>query len=211
LFRKKDIMRKSLWTTFTGGAVRISIIVVACLFLWTTGARADTVYTYTGLDFEDASGTYTTMDKVTGTFLLSSPLPAGLPPGTDESALLVSWSMSDGVNTFTGTGPTLTAFDVATVADGEVLGDWNVGIINSVGEISTSNFEDGKESEDIGATFSADSNTFNVGLAINVGTWSSASTVPEPGILSMTFSGLLGLALLVGVKRYRRNLLANIA
>jgi hypothetical protein len=65
-------MRKSLWTS-AGGAVRLSII-VACLFLSSTGARADTVYTYTGLNFDFASGIYTTMDRVTGTFVLSSPL-----------------------------------------------------------------------------------------------------------------------------------------
>jgi hypothetical protein len=210
LLRKKGIMRKSLWTTFTGGAIRISIILVACLFLWTTGARADTVYTYTGLDFVFASGLYTTMDKVTGTFVLSSPLPAFLPV-SDESALLVSWSMSDGVNTFTGTGPTLTAFDVATGAGGEIQGDWDVLIINSVGQVETFNFDDEKFSEDTAATFSADPNTFNDALVVFIGTWSSASTVPEPGIPSMMFSGLLGLGLLVGLKRYRGNRLANIA
>ena len=204
-------MRKLLWTTSAGGAVRISILVVACLFLWTTGARAETVYTYTGLDFTSVSGLYTTMDKVTGSFVLSSPLPPFLPAGSDESALLVSWSLSDGVNTFTGTGPTLTAFNFATGPGGEIQGDWDVLIINSVGQIETFNFDDERFSEDTAATFSADPNTFNDAIVVFIGTWSSASTVPEPGILSMMFSGLLGLGLLVGVKRYRRNPLANIA
>jgi hypothetical protein len=203
-------MRKSLWTTSAGGAVRISIIVMACLFLSATGARADTVYTYTGLDFDFAAGLYTTMDKVTGTFVLSSPLPAFLPAGSDESALLVSWRLSDGVNTFTGTGPTLTAFNFATGPGGEVLGDWDVSILNSVGGIETFNFDDEKFSEDTGFTLSADPNTFNIGSVVFIGVWSS-STVPEPGILSMTFSGLLGLGLLVGMKRNRRNPLANVA
>lgn len=36
-----------------------------------------------------------------------------------------------------------------------------------------------------------------------------ANPVPEPSILSMMFSGLLGLGLLVGVKRYRGNRLAT--
>jgi hypothetical protein len=201
-------MRKSLWTTSAGGAVRISIPVVACLFLWSTGAWADTVYTYTGLDFTIASGLYTTMDKVTGTFVLRSPLPANLPPGSDESALLVSWSMSDGVNTFAGTGPTLNAFDFATGPSGEIEdepgdGDWDVAISNSVGGIETFNIEDEKESGDTGSTFSVDPNIFNIGEVVFVGTWTSASTIPEPGILSMMFSGLLGLGLLIGVTRYR--------
>jgi hypothetical protein len=202
---KKGIMRKSLWTTFTGGAVRISIVVVACLFLSTTGARADTVYTYTGLDFTSVSGLYTTMDKVTGSFVLSSPLPPFLPAGSDESALLVSWSLSDGVNTFTGTGPTLTAFNFATGPGGEIQGDWDVLIINSVGQIETFNFDDERFSEDTAFTNGPD-NTVTGGGVVFIGTWSSASTAPEPGILSMTFSGLVGLGLLVGVKRYRRNL-----
>jgi hypothetical protein len=119
--------------------------------------------------------------------------------------------MSDGVNTFTGTGPTLTAFDVATGASGQIQGDWDVAIRNSVGGIETSNFDDEKESEDTGFTLTADPNTFDIGGVVFVGTWSSASTVPEPGIVGMTFSGLLVLGLLVGVKRYRGNRLANIA
>ena len=203
-------MRTSLWTTFAGGAVRISIILAACLFLWSTGAWADTVYTYTGLNFDLASAPYTTMDRVTGTFVLSSPLPANLPPGSDESALLVSWSMSDGVITFTGTGPTLTRFSFGTGPGGEIeagpgLGNWDVVIFNSVGEIETTNEDDEKFSEDVGFSFGGE------GGVVFVGTWSSASTVPEPGILGVTFSGLLGLGMLVGVKRYRKNPLATIA
>ncbi len=203
-------MRKSSWTPSAGGAVRISILVVACLFLSSTGARADTVYTYTGLNFDLATAPYTTMGRVTGTFVLSSPLPAFLPPGSDESALLVSWSLSDGVNTFTGTGPTLTAFNFGTGPGGEIQGgpgqgNWDVLIINSVGQIETNNEDDEKFSEDTAFSFGGE------GGVVFVGTWSSASTVPEPGILSMMFSGLLGLALLVGVKRYRGNPLANIA
>jgi hypothetical protein len=210
LLRKKGIMRKSLWTTSAGGAVRISIVVVACLFLSITGARADTVYTYTGLDFTGVSGLYTTMDRVTGTFVLSSPLPAFLPPGSDESALLVSWSLSDGVDTFTGTGPTLTSFHFATGPGGQIQGgpgqgDWDVAILNSVGEIDTNNEDDEKFSEDVGFSGAGE------GGVVFIGTWSSATTAPEPGILSMMFSGLLSLGLLVGVNRYRGNRLANIA
>jgi hypothetical protein len=202
-------MRKSLWTTSAGGAVRIIVIAVACLFLWTTGARADTVYTYTGLDFQFADGPYTTMDKVTGTFVLSSPLPAFLPAFSDESALLVSWSLSDGVNTFTGTGPTLTAFNFGTGPGGEIQGlpgqgNWIVLIINSVASIETFNFDDGKDSGDEAFTNGPDNTVSGAGAVFN-GVWSSASTAaPEPGILSMMFSGLLGLGLLVGIKRYRR-------
>jgi hypothetical protein len=143
------------------------------------------------------------MDKVTGTFVLSSPLPAFLPPGSDESALLVSWSLSDGVDTFTGTGPTLTSFHFATGPGGEIQagpgqGDWDVAILNSVGQIETTNEDDEKFSEDVGFSGAGE------GGVVFIGTWSSATTAPEPGILSMMFSGLLSLGLLVGVKRYRR-------
>ena len=199
--------RRSLWSTSAGGAVRISIIFVAWLFL-TTGARADTIYTYTGNDLLSVSnppGPYTPMDKITGTFVLSSPLPANLPEFTDESALLVSWRLSDGVNTFTGTGPTLSTFGFATGPGGEIQ-LWCVDETTSDARISTES-----EFKFSGDYAFADDGEFGASNLDSAGVFSSGTTVPEPGILSMMFAGLLALGLLVGVKRYRGNRLATAA
>ena len=93
-------MRKSLWFTSAGGAVRISLIALACLLVSATGAWADTfTYTYTGKDFTSASAPHTTSDSVTASFVLSSPLPPNLNTFTSEAPLVISYTISDGVQT----------------------------------------------------------------------------------------------------------------
>jgi hypothetical protein len=210
-------MRKSLWftsgrkTSFAGGEVRIGIIALACLFLSATGARANTIdYTYTGNDFtlvQMVQGPYTTSDSVMGTIVLSAPLPANLPSGTDESALLVSYSFSDGVQTLTNLDSHASFFLFGTSPSGAIT-LWNIIITNTpnLSEIATSN----------NTNFASDFGTIgSPTLGLNEarpGVWSGpVGAVPEPGTLSMLFSGLLGLAMLVGVKRYRGNRLATIA
>ena len=187
-------MRKSLWITSAGGAVRMSIIVVAWLLFLTTGARADTVYTYTGthLFVSSPPNAYTPMDKVTGTFVLSSPLPANLPEFTNESALLVSWSLADGVNMFTGTGPTLATFEFATGPGGEIQ-FWCIDEITSDASARISTESDFKASGDQAFADDGESFAYNSDLP---GVWSSTTTsgVPEPSSLVLLGVGVLALA-----------------
>jgi hypothetical protein len=211
-------MRKSLWftlgrkTSFAGGAVRISLIGLACLLLSATGARADSfTYTYAGNDFTTVTGVYSILDKVTGTFDLSSPLPANLANCTpfctltDESALLVSYTLSDGVQTIIGPPPSSFAFE--TDAGGQIT-DWSVAAEESGGVIVTFSVR-GETASDSGSVpdFAFASNQLNPGFW----TGPTVSPVPEPATVSMMFSGLLGLGLLVGVKCYRGNCLTTTA
>jgi hypothetical protein len=200
--------RKSLWFTSAGGAVRISLIALACLFLSATGAWADTfTYTYTGNDFTTVTGAYTMSDSVMGTIVLSAPLPSNLAL-TDESALLVSYSFSDGVQTLTNLDSFPFEFLFETSASGAIT-SWAVGIVNpclpvncNSPEIVTTSITSPPTSFDMVNTLNVLSAGSNSG---DPGAWSGPveSAVPEPGALSLMLSGLLGLGLLVGVKRYK--------
>jgi hypothetical protein len=196
-------MRKSLWFTSADGAVRISLIALAFLLLSATGAWADTfTYTYTGNDFTLVQGPYTTSDSVMGTIVLSAPLPANLSSFTDETALLISYSFSDGVQTLTNLNSHAADFAFQTSPLGAItLWDIEFRTVPPTNEIESAKTAPGV-AHDLGAAGlgAAGQNEGDPGV------WS----VPEPGTLSMLFSGLLGLAMLVGVKRYRGNRLATI-
>jgi hypothetical protein len=80
---------------------------------------ADT-YTYTGLDFTFVRlnpGAYTTSDSITGAFTMTGSL------GTNqalEDAPFLTFSISDGVETFTNRNPIDDGFKVATDANGTI-------------------------------------------------------------------------------------------
>jgi hypothetical protein len=57
--------------------------------------------------------------------------------------------------------------------------------------------------EDFDLTMSPESSGAGTFTIVDLG------AVPEPGTVSLMFSGLLGLGMLVGVKRYTRNRLAT--
>ena len=199
-------MRKSLWFTSAGGAARITIA-LACLFLLATGARADTfTYTYTGNNFTLVNSPYTTSEMVMGTFELSAALPPNL--NGNESSLVLSFTMSDGVQTLTSAEAFVETFQFSTDSAGTIT-RWDVEVaINAGNAPSIETFNFGVSSSDIGSltNFISGRNSFTPGI------WTVSTTpVPESGTLNMLFSGLLGLGLLVGVKRYRGNRLATIA
>ena len=152
------------------------------------------------------TGIYTILDRVTGTFDLSSPLPANLTTLTDESALLVSYTLSDGVQTIIGPPPSSDFFSFETDSGGQITA-WAVVIEEESGRsiqtVSTPPALDGGSVPDFGLGF----NQFNPG----VWTGPTVSPVPEPATVSMMFSGLLGFGLLVGVKCYRGNCLTTTA
>jgi len=196
-------MRKSLRFT----SVRITIIALACLFLSVTGTRADTfTYTYTGNNFTSVISPYTTSERLTGTFELSAALPANL-DFANESSLVTSFTMSDGVQTLTSPGAFVEFFRFSTDSAGTIT-LWDVEVANSSGtapSMETLNF--GFASSDQGSLTNFVSGINNG--AAGIWTVSSTTPVPEPGTLGMVFSSLLGLGVLVGLKRNRENRLAD--
>ena len=172
----------------------------------TSIARADTfTYTYTGANFAIFVSPYTGSNGVDGTIVLSSALPSNSFL-TDQSALVVSYNFTDGVQTLTNLNSTLQDFDVAT--NGGTIVQWEFSAVNGTQTIViisefllTGDFG--------GSTVSGEPH----GSTFAVGSWSgpvvSTTGVPEPGTLSMTFSGLVGLGLLVGLKRCRASHLAT--
>ena len=116
----------------------------ACLVLLSLPAMANEVYTYTGNTMNVtyvSGGGYTTTDKVTGSFITSSPLAANLALA-DISFL--SYSFNDGVQTMTNTNSSEygspNGFEIATDASGNIT-SWNIvlNIASTLDFINTSN------------------------------------------------------------------------
>ena len=105
----------------------ILIFSVFATLLWGQGLLAE-VYTYTGPNFTDVLGGYTTSMSVTASITTSAPIPPNQ-TGYDFNSLVTSWSMSDGVNTLQN-GPdsylyTLVDTDSAGhIVGGLVVGDY---------------------------------------------------------------------------------------
>lgn len=78
------------------------------------------IYTYTGPNFTNTFGGYTTNMSVTASITTSTPIP---PNETDYNiaGLITSWSMSDGVNTLQAPGSILSAV-VDTDNSGHIVG-----------------------------------------------------------------------------------------
>jgi hypothetical protein len=84
----------------------LCVIPVIAASLCAGAARANTIYTYTGEDFTDVSGLYTTSDSVDVTFTMTSPLADNL---SYAILLPISYVFTDGVDTITNTSPSLPA------------------------------------------------------------------------------------------------------
>jgi hypothetical protein len=118
-------------------------IAQAAMFAASPASAAQVIYDYTGNNFTSVfSSGYTTSDKIIGTLTLSAALPASLSILTDETALVTSYSFSDGVNTFTtgccDTG-NQTIFEFMTDASGNIT-NWLVTLEtddNHAGDLTT--------------------------------------------------------------------------
>jgi hypothetical protein len=163
---------------------------------------ADTVYTYTGNDFSTFSSptVFTSADSLTGSFTVATPLGANL----EVQLQPVSFSFSDGVETFTQANTTASSnLVVFTDASGDILA-WDISLISS----------------DSTNVLTSDDNFIDEGFALvngvaesgfvehDSGTWSvletgDPSVAPEPSTLTFMATGALGL---VGIMRRRLHL-----
>jgi hypothetical protein len=151
-------------------------------------AMATATYTYTGNDFQSASGPYTTSDFVSGFFTLASALPDNMAFGTITP---VTYSFTDQVQTFTSVSPPPNVtFEVATNATGQI-DEWDVSLQNGLNVVSTVSF-----SSDFGEMPTSE------GLVIgSPGSWvqSGGTSAPEPGTMGLISLGLVA----VGMARRR--------
>lgn len=154
---------------------------------------ADTItYTYTGNDFEVASGPYTTSDFVSGFFTLTTALGDNL---VDDSITPASYSFSDGVQTFSSSSPPSdVTFDVSTNSSGAING-WFIDVgsgANFVSTATTPNQEDQGEDGFAGAA----NNFFAEGTWVQTES-GGGSAVPEPSNVGLVGLGLLAMAVVV--------------
>lgn len=173
--------------------------------LTASAASAQTVYNYTGNNFTSvfAPG-YTTSDKITGTLTLSGPLPDSLSILTNETALVTSYSFTDGVNSF---GPgccdsgNQTIFEFMTDASGNIT-NWIVTLEtddNHTGDLTTEGGATAFDQSLVGGVLGGSNDG-------SPGTWSlesAQSAVPEPASWTLLLLGFgaIGWQLRQGARR----------
>lgn len=177
---------------------------LAAAIVLTVPLAADTVYMYTGQDFTaltDPPGSYTLDDFVSGEITLASPLGDNLSfsSSADGNVIPVSFSFSDGVQTFTNSsGLTSVDFNIETNASGQIT-EWFISLSDGPGTSTITTSDSGAGVFDSGDQGDDSTGGDNLNKA---GTWtsSSPSTVPEPENLA-----LLGVAM-VAIAVFHRKL-----
>jgi hypothetical protein len=178
-------------------ALRAVEIAVACSLLVVAlcpGARADTVYTYTGNPFDQfsAGAACPPLCSISVSFTLAEPLPDNLPFLTLVSPL--SFSFTDGSTTITQANQSFMAFGLGTDSQGNI-GAWEVEVSSGSSpanflELSTSSFKgDSDDSTCKGLPCTIDF----ASIVDNPGKWTSSTTVPEPSSLLLFGPAFLGI------------------
>jgi hypothetical protein len=180
-----------------GGLVAAFVLMVPLM--------ADEIYTYTGNVFtttSDPSGGFAGQ-SIDGSFTLAAPLPDGLTFTASPTGNVVplSYSFSDGVNTFTNLN-SVDDFQIETNGSG-VITEWFVSIsTDGVNTPGLSTQDDGSPmSPTIVDNGHSSFDNFGGQNENDKGIWtpSSTSAVPEPGNLMLVGLGLAA----IGVVRHR--------
>jgi hypothetical protein len=170
--------------------MHVRLALLSALLLLPVALRADT-YTYTGNDFTTVTGSYTTSDKITGSFTIAGTL-------ADSTATLISpsaFSFSDGL------APAITQatsihfedpMSVTTNASGQIIA-WDFSFTLYTAQYLTTNFKDGGDQDLAGyGTSTAEgggSPTTPQGSWVDSTTTTSA--VPEPSSFALMSAALL--------------------
>ena len=170
------------------------------LLLVPTAASADTVYTYTGNNFNVVHGSdFTTSDRVSGYFVLPTPVPANS-GFSDPPANTPIYNFTNGVETLTNQTAQDATFQFSTDAQGNIS-QWFILIDSTHGSLATSNYgADISLDEDNGTydpTGGGTSANLQYGqIDADPGTWttSTSAPTPEPSSLLLLSTGLLGVA-----------------
>lgn len=187
-----------------------SLVAAAAMLSASLTAQADTVYTYTGLDFISANGPFTTADSVKGSFTLANPLVGNL---SNVNVVPLSFSFNDGVETFSS-GTSVGYFPgISTNANG-VITQWIITIVaaDKIDELQVFNeyiAGEGLYDYDKAVIENTTDNPYGIGPNVygatsdGPGTFTSSASsavTPEPSSIALLGTGLLGI---VGVVRKR--------
>jgi len=102
--------------------MRRTLLTFAVFALLISNYAYATTYTYTGENFDQVYGDYTTGMNVTGTIVTSSPIPPNS-VDFDISPILTSWSFNDGMNTISSSNGKLVIYlpRFSTDAQGNII------------------------------------------------------------------------------------------
>jgi hypothetical protein len=106
--------------------LKSSVFVALSLFL--SAAKADVVYNDTGNDFTFAQAPYSTSDFLSASLTFASPLPDNL-SYTSEADALISWSVTDQIDTLDDRNAYIHRANFATNAAGVIVA-WDLSVDN---------------------------------------------------------------------------------
>jgi hypothetical protein len=166
--------------------------------------QADSItYTYTGNDFTSAEAPYSTSDFLSISITFANPLPAnlGVPSGggqqfpVDEAANILTWTVTDQINTLTPSNSTFAQPDFGTDAEGNI-DLWNL-TINETTSLIFLNIVSDETYPGTAGLDGSDLYSYTTGLSATgyggpnyggpVGTWQT--TTPEPSTVVLLSLG----------------------
>jgi hypothetical protein len=184
------------------------VFVLGVVLVLATAARTakagSITYTYTGNDFNVVTGSYTTEDFLSASFTLSSPLPDDLKLN-DESGLIESWTMWDGLELdtpFTEAEDTINSFEISTDDTGNIT-DWLITATTSVAPYTPHLISEWTGAGGTNGDFVEGQNPVPL-LAKNVdspGVWTAS---PEPSTKALMLTS--GVILLFAIRRKHREM-----